>query len=666
MAIHSSHKAPKYRPDIDGLRAVAVLPVVFYHAGLPGFSGGFVGVDIFFVISGFLITGIVWSEMRTGTFSLQNFYIRRVKRIFPALFTVLFFCSIAAYFLLIPDDLVAFGKSVSATVLFFSNLYLVKQANYFAAPAADNPLLHTWSLSVEEQFYAVWPLVLLVLGHTVSTRRIPYIIVALALISLIFAEARMPNYQKDAFYLPWCRGWELFLGAALAVSPAIFRPGLFATGFGCAGLAGIALAVSFYDSSTRFPGLTALLPCLGAALIIATGERANPVSRILSIEPLRRIGLISYSLYLIHWPLLSFAHLYLNEELSLTQRLLIVSISFLLAFLSWRFIETPCRTARLPSWQVFGAAAAATGCLYLAGLVFYSANGFPSRVNETVLQTVALSMERHDSKYCRDIVIPEAAGGAIACEFGENAGGSYDFILWGDSHAHHFTPAIGALAKARGLSGVLLHKAACHPFLDDPSTSKDCRKFNSAIARWINDHPIKLAILGGRWGSHRKDFKWFIGQRNPKENKGGLAKTLAFLNSRGIAVSVLDQVPEFPQPVNLCVARARYYNRGIKPCVTMPVERFRSSHRDLDRYFAFLKTEYSFSVASVAGALCDGEECRAMDGSTFIMMDANHLTEAGALHLAPYLKIPFLSPPGAENAAVAVSAPLPAKPGPPL
>ncbi|MGP0040405.1 MAG: acyltransferase family protein, partial [Rhodomicrobium sp.] len=178
------HSKPAYRPDIDGLRAIAVLAVVFYHAGLPGFSGGFVGVDVFFVISGFLITQIVWSEIEGERFSLTGFYLRRVKRIFPALFAVLFVCSIAAFILLVPGDLTSFGESLNATVLFFSNFHWLKHANYFDGPAIDKPLLHMWSLSVEEQFYAVWPLLLLLFRKTVPAKSLAYLILALALVSL--------------------------------------------------------------------------------------------------------------------------------------------------------------------------------------------------------------------------------------------------------------------------------------------------------------------------------------------------------------------------------------------------------------------------------------------------------------------------------------------------
>ncbi len=636
------YNKPAYRPDIDGLRAIAVLAVVFYHARLPGFSGGFVGVDVFFVISGFLITGIVWSELEGERFSLVGFYMRRVKRIFPALFAVLILCSIAAFILLVPADLVSFGKSLDAAVLFFSNFYWLKHANYFEGPAIDNPLLHTWSLAVEEQYYAVWPLLLLLLSKTVPAKRVPQIILVLALVSLVLAEARLPDYQKDAFYYPWCRAWELFLGALLAVSPVTLREGRLATGLGVAGFAAVALAISIYDPSTSFPGLNALLPCAGAALIIAAGSAPNPIARLLSFEPIRRIGLISYSLYLIHWPLFSFAHLYLNERLPLGLGVAAVLVSLPLAYASWRFIETPLRTGKFSRPKVFASAAAAMSCLYLTGAAFFESHGFPFRTNEQVL--AAQPKEEGFTEYCRRRVIPEQKG-AFACVLGEDRGNSYDFILWGDSHAQHAVPAIATLAANRKLSGVLFTVNGCHPFLGDAHTSKACHALNDRVAQWAAENRVKVAILGGRWKNHIKDFRRFVKDGDPSKNSGGFAKTMAFLTSKGIEVSVLDQQPEFSQPVQLCVARALFYGRGSEDCVTEPASRALWWHKDLEDYFEFLRKGYSFSVASGAGAICDAGLCRARKGSTLLMLDDNHLSRAGALEVMPYLKIPFLNPP---------------------
>jgi peptidoglycan/LPS O-acetylase OafA/YrhL len=233
--------------------------------GLAGFSGGFVGVDVFFVISGFLITGIIWPEVENGSFSLQNFYARRVRRLFPALFVVLILSSAAAYFLLIPADLVRFGNSVRATVLFFSNFFWHQNARYFAEPAIFNPLLHTWSLAVEEQFYAFWPLILLLVKRLGGTRKLAYIILTLALISLVITQARLrTGFDKDDFFFPWCRAWELLTGAFIAVSPPILKQGKLANALSAGGLAAILAAIVFTTVRPYFPGY--LPPFLASVL----------------------------------------------------------------------------------------------------------------------------------------------------------------------------------------------------------------------------------------------------------------------------------------------------------------------------------------------------------------------------------------------------------------
>ena len=447
--------------------------------------------------------------------------------------------------------------------------------------------------------------------------------------------------------------WELLVGAALAVTSVSLQPGRPATALGAAGLAGIVLAVVFYDSSIPFPGLTALLPCAAAALIIASGSSGNPVSRVLSIAPVRQIGLISYSLYLIHWPLFSFAHLYFNEALSLAIRFIIVALSFLLAYLSWRFIETPFRAASVPRFAVFGAATAAMVCLCLAGFSFSESGGFPQRVDDKVLRVEEAGWDLE--KYCRNVSIPGLSGVA-ACELGAEKNGSYDFVVWGDSHARHFAPAINTLAKERKLTGVLFWNGGCHPFIDDSHTSRNCRIFNSAVARWAANRSFKLAILAGRWNIQRKYLRRYAVQKSPSENTGGLAKTLAFFIDKGIEVAVLDEIPLFKQNPNLCIARGKFYGRSTEGCSIQTAAQFLSWHRDLDNYFGFLKKHYRFSIASAAGALCDKEFCRARDGDRLLMADDNHLTEAGALYVMPFLKIPLLTDEGKNTAAIAETA----------
>ena len=226
---------------------------------------------------------------------------------------------------------------------------------------------------------------------------------------------------------------------------------------------------------------------------------------------------------------------------------------------------------------------------------------------------------------------------------GEDHGGAFDFILWGNSHAEHYAPAIGTLAVSHKLSGVLFIRYGCLPYLEDHSFAKICVEFSAKVARWAAENRIKVAILGGRWRSNLKDIRRFLNDPDPGKNVGELAKTLAFLTSAGIQVSVLDQTPEFSHDVQLCVARALFYGRDTEQCVTEPASRLLSWHGEVDRYFEFLRREYRFSVASGAAAICDSEFCRARKESVLLMVDSHHLTTAGALRAMPFLNIPLLS-----------------------
>ena len=303
-----------YRPDIDGLRAVAVVPVVLYHAGVPALTGGFVGVDVFFVISGYLITGIVAAGIAAGSFSIVEFYERRARRILPALFVVLAASVAAGWWLLLPEPLERFAKSLLAATLFGSNFWFLDSARDYFAPGSDfAPLLHTWSLAVEEQFYLFFPPLLWAVARWRRGREVR-LVAWLSLASFLGAVVVVAVDPPLAFYLAPLRIWELGLGALLALRPV---PRLAARwqreGLGALGLAGIAVAVFGYDDLTPFPGFAALAPCLGALAIIAVGSGGSVVNRALAIRPVVFVGLISYSLYLWHWPILAFLRVRLGE-----------------------------------------------------------------------------------------------------------------------------------------------------------------------------------------------------------------------------------------------------------------------------------------------------------------------------------------------------------------
>lgn len=338
-----------YRREIDGLRALAVLPVILFHAGLDTFSGGFVGVDVFFVVSGYLITSIILSEKEAGAFSLINFYERRARRILPALFLVIGVCMPFAWILLDQFDLISFSRSAISAVLFFSNFFFWRDGGYFEIAAELKPLLHTWSLAVEEQYYMFFPLFLMLIWR-VAKQWMVGVLLFVALSSLALAQWAAYNMPSAAFFLLPTRGWEIAIGALIALYFAKQnRTDLSHSvnqSVSAAGLLLICIAIFVFEENTPFPGLYALVPTIGAALIILFATPTTLVGRVLSTRGFVGVGLISYSAYLWHQPLLAFTRHYAGT-LSPLLALAVVSLVFALAYLSWKYVETPFRDKRV-------------------------------------------------------------------------------------------------------------------------------------------------------------------------------------------------------------------------------------------------------------------------------------------------------------------------------
>ncbi|NMN72645.1 acyltransferase family protein [Rhizobium sp. 57MFTsu3.2] len=368
-----------YRAEIDGLRAIAVVPVLFFHAAIYPFSGGYVGVDIFFVISGYLITGILLNEIEQGSFSVVGFYDRRIRRIYPALFATIVVTAIAAAFVLYADDLKDFGQSVIATLTFMSNVLFWHETNYFAPNAEFKPLLHTWSLAVEEQFYVLFPLLLSVLAY--RGRRSQFAVIAiLTLISFAAADVASLRSPASAFFLLPFRAWELSVGALLALyENGRSRPaGRIASIAAIVGLLLIAYAIVGLDLETPFPGRWALLPVCGALLVLHFAQPSNLIGRILGSPVPVAIGLISYSLYLVHQPIFALYRYARIAEPSRFEMVALIALSFVLASISWKLVEQPFRRVRYRSRTVFASAACGSLVLISFGVVAHLNAGFPS------------------------------------------------------------------------------------------------------------------------------------------------------------------------------------------------------------------------------------------------------------------------------------------------
>lgn len=457
----------RHRREIDGLRALAVLPVMLFHAGVPGFSGGYVGVDVFFVISGYLITSLILVELAEDRFSLVDFYARRARRILPALVTVILACLPLAWLWMMPNQLRDFAQSIAAMGLFSSNLLFWSEEGYFASAAEEKPLLHTWSLAVEEQYYLLFPLLML-LGWRHLRHSLPLAIALLAAASFALAEWSWRHLGGESFYLPQLRIWELMIGALCAFYLRRRPPleGAAAATLTLAGLLAIAFAVRYFDDDTPFPSAWTLLPTVGTALVILGATPGNALGRLLAWPTLVGIGLISYSAYLWHHPLFAFARLRSREEPSAWLLSALGLLALGLAWLSWRYIELPCRDRRrFPRRRVLALGGTASAVLLALGVSGHLTDGLPQRLEveqrvEYERLRMALGKPRFDDGACR--YSAERIDDAFVARFERCAAAHGRAVLIvGDSHG---TDLYNALAKNAAVPFVVgVTQDGCRP-----------------------------------------------------------------------------------------------------------------------------------------------------------------------------------------------------------
>lgn len=613
----------KYRPDIDGLRSVAVLPVLFFHAGWTVFSGGYVGVDIFFVISGYLITRILADEIEGNRFSILAFYERRIRRIFPCLFAVIAAACVAAAVLLVPMDLRDFSKSVVATVFFASNVLFFRQSGYFDDQAAIKPMLHTWSLAVEEQFYIVFP-ILLWLIHRYARDRIVLVLAPLVVASFGFSAWGALHAPAFTFFMAPTRIWELFVGALLALRmvPAIdSRPAREALAW--AGLFLIAVAVFAFSADTTFPGVNALAPVIGAALLIQFGE-ATSAGWLLSRKPAVFVGLISYSLYLWHWPIIVFTEYYLVQKLAGWGTVGAIIVSFTVATLSWRYVERPFRIKGLvPRRRIFQGAAGAIAAMVVVGMAGLWSDGWVGRFPEEVTRlenfSDAFNPRRPQCHRDEDKVIAFDK----SCLYG--AATTPKYAVWGDSHAVELTYALGEIAARHNKAVMQLSYSSCPPALGlEIATRPNCRTYNDQVLRFLaREEEIKTVFLISRYDNHRDSVEF----------SDGIRKTVAALLSAGKRVVLVYPIPI--ASVSIPRTLARYAASG------QDVSRFKI---DLTNYMS--RNAYAFQLLdSLTGRsivrvfphkrLCKEDGCIVYADGAPLYFDSQHLSVNGAEYLEP-------------------------------
>lgn len=638
----------EYRKDIDGLRSVAIIPVVLFHAGLSSLSGGYVGVDVFFVISGFLITSVIMRGLDSGKFSFAHFYERRARRLLPALFAVLAFSLIVGLFVMSPVQYRDMGTAIIATVFYLANFLMWSRSGYFQTSSEYDPMLHMWSLSVEEQFYIFYPILLLVIVQ--KLKRNPLAIVALiSTASFALAVWGVQNVPNPTFFLLPTRAWELGLGAMVALSSiGTSWSSTTRNSVGLAGLIFILFAIIFYTPLTPFPGLAALPPVLGTAMIIAAGKGGeNLVGRLLSMSQLVGIGLISYSLYLWHWPIFVFLNIHFGlHQVPIWAIASGVMTSVILAYLSWRFIEQPFRSSSgFNRKQIFTFSGVGITLATLAGFALWSAQGFNMRFDKKTNAAFRAAEENPYLKRCMGLRAPDAL-----CILGDSKA-STSFILWGDSHAMSAAQGFDAAAKTQNKRGLLASHSDCPPVVGLTGSplhnGASCEKFRDIMLTFIEAEPaITDVILHARWARYSEPgLNWEIGappsfelintdlrpfngdvySRNYLDE--GLLALVKRLKKSGKTVHLVQGVPEQSFEVAYTVGRHLGFDAELPP--GMATDHAIHRERIFDRIGGALD-ELGVHRHTITSKFCSNE-CIYVREDTPLYQDDNHLSLSGSI-----------------------------------
>lgn len=633
-----------YRPDIDGLRAVAVLAVVGYHAFPQSLPGGFVGVDVFFVISGFLISGQLMSAASAGTFSFADFYARRIRRIFPALLAVLITVGLAGWWLLFPSEWNQLATHIGASAIFANNVVLWSESGYFDTSSSLKPFVHLWSLGVEEQFYLIWPMLIWWSWNRV---RWTTTIAVLVVVSFAINVVTVSQGAVDAaFFLPHTRLWQLAAGSYVA---ALFRDRRSLqrrTGHALS-LIGIGLIVASYFALSRaiaYPGWYALMPTLGAAFVIASGREAVINRLALSNRPMVSIGLISYPLYLWHWPILSFLEITEQGDVSPTVKIVAIVSATVLATLTYLLIERPVRRAftpvSLPRVQPFIASMATILIIMVTGIP----SGRLTPPARTAIEVDAPVRNDLNASVCRKRF---PGLGEYCQQFDPDL--PVKTALLGDSHAAHFHQGLGRLLRRAKLETLVhLGQTGCPPLLGierlKQSGDNTCTRVNrAAIDAVVADRSIATVWLSFRGaaattgiteeGERVADlFRVVDGTAtNDAAIREGLRSTIAALQAGGKRVGVLLQVPELGFRVDQCMGRPiSIGHRAARVPCAIPREHVLRRQAIYRKLIDDMKGEFGISVYDPLQSLCDDAECQAVADGHMLYFDDNHLGDFGS------------------------------------
>jgi peptidoglycan/LPS O-acetylase OafA/YrhL len=654
-----------YRTDIDGLRAIAVLLVILHHYGVPGFRGGFIGVDIFFVISGFLIGGHIARDIQAGHFSLLRFYDRRIRRILPALFVMYALVLAAGAVVLFAPDLYFLSRIGAYVIAFLGNYALYLNAGLYGGQFADHVvLLHTWSLAVEEQFYLLFPL--LMMGTAaLFRRRYAAVLWPLTLVSFVSCIVVVRISPITAFYLAPFRAWELLAGALLGIgtisAPAV--PSV-RTAAAVLGLVLVAAADMLSNSSSPNPSELTLVPCAGACLILyASCDRSSITGKLLGNWIMRRIGLWSYSLYLYHWPLLLLVQYYAMDPLSAWIRCWLVAGTFLLGALSWRYVEQPFRRRNAPADQRMSyALAAMCGAVLMVATFTLHRQSEPTRYS--ALERVRFPTQTADQLRCKE-TSPEMSKGP-ACVLGD-ASAPITALVWGDSHAVAILPAINAVAARHRQAAMFAEMGRCPPllgvFVRDLAPGQSaavrswmdaralghgvrCKRHNDGVLEWILQNHVATVLLVGHWIANTEDRYQSVlsddesgdnnsGQQNAAVFRRGLERLLVVLEREHVRVFLLEDAPQ--NELSVPYALAARHRLGLTRDLGISRTAYDAQQRSAAQIFTDLHERYGLRLLRPQDILCAGGECAIDRDGVPLYVDDEHLSVDGAMLLTPIL-----------------------------
>ncbi len=619
----------QYREDIDWLRAIAVLAVVAFHFEAPVW-GGFVGVDIFFVISGYLITGIIQSELKDGSFSFARFYERRVRRLLPALYVMVALTAIPSFHYLLSSERAEFFRSVASVVTFTSNFFFWFQTGYFDHAAVEKPLLHTWSLAVEEQFYLALPLTLWLATWAARGRRLalPAILAVLSLASFALSIWLMQSdASANAFFMSPPRTWEFLIGGLVAVEglPVPRQPLARQIARGVS-LVVLAIPIFGLRQGPGFPGANALAPCIGAAMFIWSGIGVPSLKRsaFSPLEIVRFFGKISYSLYLWHWPLFTFARFAKNGlVLDTADTLALFALTVAISYASWRYVEQPFRDRTLAptSLDAFRLAGAASVALLVTSAFGFFVSRMPSETDQVAIKLGAYEAYDAGSLYRSGTCF--GPGNGI---FGESCisfvSGMPNWLLWGDSFGAHYFHGLNAFAVSHAINLMQATQPACMPTLNAAAQGVvSCRDFAAQMETFFRDHKPDLVVMTGDW------LEYGRGQRFDGMI-ADLRRTIASLNDSGVAVALLGPAVQFKArlPSMLLRAHLRQAEARADDFVLPNIFVFDQ------RMKAALPPQTRFSYISVVDAVCPARQCAiTLAGDVPLAWDHAHLTAEGSV-----------------------------------